>query len=80
MKKTKIKAKKIKADDFVKYEEIGEEMNFTNFEEIQIKVEVLQESLNEIVEILRANELVRQETIEANYFDDDEVYKRLEDD
>ena len=71
----------IKADDKVKYEDIGkdEQPKFTNFELLQAEVEVLKESIDEIVEILRYNNLERKKTIEPEYFDSDEVYKRLED-
>ena len=70
----------IKADDKVTYDGLGDEEqpNFTNFEELQMRVEVLQETVNEIAEILRANDLVRKEEIEAPYFNEDEVFKRLE--
>ncbi len=76
---TKNKQPKIKADDFVEYEgsDSGAE-NFTNFEELLKKVELLKENLDEIVGILRDNNLVMKKEIEAPYFDDDEIYKRLE--
>lgn len=70
----------MKADDKVKYEglEDKEQSKFTNFELLQKYVEVLEETLDEVVKILRANNLVRKEEIEAQYFNEDEVYKRLE--
>ena len=68
----------IKADDKVEFEESEKPEKFTNFEELQKKVEVLQENLDEHTEIFRANNLVRKEEIEAPYFNLDEVYKRLE--
>jgi len=74
----KTKEPKIKADDFVEYEDLGKEENFTNFEELMKRVEILQEVVNEITEILRENNLERKETIKAPYFEEDEVYKRLE--
>jgi len=75
----KNKQPKIKADDFVEYEgsDSGAE-SFTNFEELQKKFEVLKENQDEIVEILKSNNVTRKKVIEADYFDDDEVYKRLE--
>lgn len=71
----------IKADDKVKYEDLGEDEQprFTNFELLQKEVEVLEEHIDELVKILRYNDLERKETIEPKYFDTDEVYKRLED-
>jgi len=75
----KNKQPKIKADDFVEYEgsDSGAE-NFTNFEELLKKFEVLKENQDEIVEILKSNNVTRKKVIEADYFNDDEVYKRLE--
>lgn len=70
----------IKADDKVEYEDLGkdDQPKFTNFELLQEEVEVLKETVDEIVEILRFNNLERQETIEPEYFDQDKVFKRLE--
>ncbi len=68
----------IKADDKVKFEDAEKPEKFTNFEELQMKVEVLQETIDEHAEIFKANNLVRTEEHEAPYFDLDEVYKRLE--
>ncbi len=70
--------KMIKADEKVIYEGIDEPVKFTNFEELQKRVEILQEVINEHTEIFRTNNLVRKEEIVAPYFDEDEVYKRLE--
>ena len=67
----------IKADDKVKYEGAEESETFTNFEELQKRVEIIQENLNELVEILRYNKLNRRKTFEAQYFNEDEVYNRL---
>jgi len=67
----------IKADDFVEFESIEKPENFTNFQELQTKVELLKEQLDEVVTILKANNLTRTETIEPHYFDDDEFYQRL---
>lgn len=71
----------IKADDKVKYEGIDEENQpkFTNFELLQQEVEVLKENMDEIVEILKYNDIDRKKTIKPEYFDIDEVFKRLED-
>jgi hypothetical protein len=68
---------KIKADDFVKYEEAEKPCKFTYFEELQKRVEVLQETIDEITAILRANNLIRKEEVEAPYFDEDKVYEKL---
>ena len=69
----------IKADDFVEFEGAEKPEKFTNFQELSKKVEVLKEAFDEVVEILRANNLIRTKEIEAQYFDDDELYRRLED-
>ena len=68
----------VKADDKVEFEDSKKPEKFTNFEELQKRVEVLQEAMDEHAEIFRANNLVRKEEIEAPYFNEDEVYKRLE--
>ena len=68
----------VKADDKVEFEDSKKPEKFTNFEELQKKVEVLQETIDEHAEIFRANNLVRTEEHEATYFDLDEVYRRLE--
>lgn len=70
---------KMKADDKVEYEG-SDPMNFTNFEELCAMVQELKDVVNEHAGILQANDLVRTETIEAPYFDDDKVYKELEND
>jgi len=67
----------IKADSKVQFDENKPE-KFTNFEELQIKFDVLQEVVDEHAEILRSNNLVRKVEVEAPYFDVDLVYKRLE--
>ena len=71
----------IKADDKVEYEDLGkeEQPTFTHFELLQAEVEVLKEHIDEIIEILKYNNLERKKTIEPEYFNSDEVYKRLED-
>ena len=68
----------MKADDKVEYEGCESPETYTNFEELCKRFEVLQEVVNEQAEILRENNLIRVEKIQAPYFDDDEVYKRLE--
>lgn len=68
----------IRADDFVELEEGEEPAEFTNFQELSMTVEILKEQLNEITEILRENDIQREKTIKAPYFDYNEVYKRLE--
>lgn len=70
----------IKADEFVEFEAQDKPESFTNFEELNMKFEVLKETVNELTEILRANNLVRNTETVAPYFDDDDVYRRLEDD
>ena len=69
---------KIKADDFVYYDEIDEHEKFTNFQELSMKVELLIEAVDELAHILRDNGITRVEKIEAQYFDEDELYQRLE--
>ena len=69
---------KIKADERVEYEGADEPENYTNFEELLKKVEILKEMVNLNSEILSKNNLVKKEETEADTFDDDEVYKRLE--
>ncbi len=68
----------IKADDKVEFEDSKKPEKFTNFEELQKKVEVLQEVIDEHAEIFRANDIVRTEEVEAPYFDLDKVYEKLE--
>jgi len=67
----------MKADDKVEFEE-GSKQKFTNFEFLKKEVEILVEQFDEVIEILRYNNLERKNTIEPEYFDDDEVFKRLE--
>ena len=69
----------IKADDFVEFEGAEKPEKFTNFQELFKKVEVLKEAFDEVVGILHANNLTRNEIIEAPYFDEDELYRRLDD-
>jgi len=66
-----------KADAKVEFEE-GTKESFTNFELLQMEVEVLKEQVEEIVAVLKYNEIVKKKTIEAEYFNYDEVFKRLE--
>lgn len=70
---------KNKADDKVEYEK-GTKEKFTHFELLQKKVEVLREQVESIVEILKDNDITRQEEIEAEYFNDEELFRRLEED
>ena len=67
----------IKADTKVIFEDNKPE-KFTNFEWLQKEVEVLKETVDEIVGILNDNDITRTEEIKAKYFDDDDVFKRLE--
>lgn len=71
----------IKADELWTYEgENGKEIkeSFTNFELLQMEVEALKDSIDEIVEILRYNNLKRKETIFPEYFDKDKVFRKLD--
>ena len=70
---------KIKADEFVEYEGAEEPEKFTNFQELNMKFEVLKDVVQELTEILRENNLTRKTTIVAPYFEDDEIYRRLDD-
>lgn len=73
----------IKADDFKKFEKVDgetDEEDFTNFQILSKKVDILQENLDEVVQILEANNIERKKIIDSPYFDDDELYKRLEND
>ena len=67
----------IKADEKVKFEDC-KPAKFTNFELLQQEVEVLKDTVNEIVGILRANDITRTEEIEAQYFDLNKVFLELE--
>ncbi len=69
----------IKADAKVEFEGCDKPEKFTNFEELFIKVDVMKNQLDEIAAILQCNDLTRTKEIEAEYFDDDELYQRLED-
>ncbi len=70
---------KIKADEFVKHEGAEEPEKFTYFQELEMKFEVLKDVVQELTEIIRENDLIRQTTIKAPYFEVDELYRRLED-
>lgn len=70
----------IKADDKVKYEGADKAEKFTYFEELKARVDLLQESFDEIVAILKANDLKRKQTIEPEYFNEDKVYDKLGED
>jgi len=69
--------KKIKADDLVKYDDdlTGD---YTYFQELDARVEVLQETVDELVAILKSNGLHRVKRIDAEYFNMDKVYELLE--
>jgi len=69
---------KVMADERIEYEGVEEPQDFTYFEELQKKVEVLQEMVDLHAEILSQNNLSKNEKTEALSFDEDEVYKRLE--
>ena len=67
-----------KADDKVKFEEEDKPEKYTYFEELHETVRMLKEQVDEHATIMRENNLVREETICAPYFDEDELYDRLE--
>ena len=67
----------MKADDRVAFDENDPE-EFTQFEYLATQVEVLKETVEKLVDILRDNNIVRTETIVADYTDDDTVFNRLE--
>jgi len=69
--------KMIKADEKVVIEGNKKE-RFTNFEFLKTEVEVLRDTVDKIVEILIYNGLHREEKVEPEHFDYDEVFKRLE--
>ncbi len=73
----------MKADDKIEFEGDNgkmEKVKYTNFEELQKRVEVLQRVIDEHAEILNQNNLVKTKKTDASYFDDDIVYKELEED
>ena len=74
----------VKADDKVVFEdedlEVQTPQKFTHFELLEKEVEIIKESIDEIIEILRYNNIERKETIEPKYFDEDKVFKELEED
>ena len=67
----------VKADAKVVYEKNKPE-KYTNFELLQKEVEVLQDTVENLVKILRANNTHRTKRIEAEYFDYDKVFRELE--
>jgi len=67
----------VKADDKVDYGD-GEKEKYTNFEVLQKRVEILQKVIDEHASILRQNKLVKKEESEASFFDEDRVFKELE--
>lgn len=74
---------KIEADKQVMYsdeddEEVMEGTGYTNFEELQKRVEVLVEVVNKQSDILNQNGLTYTEKEDAPYFDEDKVYTELE--
>ena len=68
----------IKADDKVEFEDADKPEKFTNFEEVRKTIEILKEIVNEHAKILRFNRLVRTDEIAAPYFDEDKLYRELE--
>jgi len=72
------KIPKIRADDFVEYDGAEKPEKFTNFQELKMRFEVLKDVVEELTEILRENNLTREKIITAPYFDEDELYRRLE--
>ncbi len=70
----------IKADDKVEFEEEGKpkKFKFTNFEELRKTVDILKEVVDKHAQILEENDLVITEKIIAPYFDEDKLYRELE--
>ena len=69
----------VKADDKVCFDdEKVEKEKFSNFEFLKVEVEVLKETVSMMVDILRDNNLHKTEKIIAEYFDDNEVHRKLE--
>ena len=67
----------MKADTKVIYEKNKPE-KFTNFELLQAEVEVIKESLDEIAEIMKENDLYGTRKIEAKGFDGNKAFEMLE--
>lgn len=76
-KKNKKFEPKVIADERVEFEG-GEPEGFTNFEELLKRVDVLQEMIELHADILNQNNLKKTEITEADGFDIDDVYKKLE--
>ena len=77
-KKTKKKFEpETKADAQIIYDEDNLE-TFSEFEYLTTQVEVLKETVEVLVDIIRSNNLTQKKIIEADYMDEDEVFKRLE--
>ncbi len=70
----------MKADDKVQYEDGGEKMKFTYFEEVAAQVDVLIDTIDKHATILRDNNLRLVTEEDAPEFNEDEVYKKLEED
>ncbi len=68
----------MKADEKVKFEGEKKAEDFTNFELLRAKVEVLQEQIELIGDILDQNDLEKTTTESASIDVDDEAFKRLE--
>ncbi len=66
-----------KADAQVVYDEDNPE-TFSEFEFLSTQVEVLKETVEVLIDILRDNDLTEKKIIEADYMDDNEVFKRLD--
>jgi len=69
----------VKADSKVSYGDEKPE-KFTEFELLKARVEVMQEVIDEHAETFRENRMKRVKVIDAPYVDDDEIFRRLEDD
>jgi hypothetical protein len=66
-----------KADDKVYYGD-GEKEKYTYFDVLQKRVDILQRIVDEHAKILKQNNLVKTEKTEAPLFDEDLVYRELE--
>ena len=68
----------VKADAKVEWEGAEKPEEFTNFEEFQTRVEQLIKIVDIHAQILEENDLVLVKKTIAPYFDEDKVYRELE--
>lgn len=67
----------MKADDKVKFEE-NEEENFTEFQYLKTRFDVLERVVDNLVKILNENDLYATKKIEAEEVNVDEIFEILE--